>query len=102
MLKDPAIARQRLERTYRKQLDAQGYAGLRAEMTFFELHRKDYDLVTAADIGDATDFVGVIDGTMHRIDVTTNATFKRLKSYEPLQLDGARYNLPCSTGASSS
>jgi hypothetical protein len=93
MLKDPALAHQWLEETYRKQLGARGYAGLKAEMNFFELHRKDYDLVMAADIGDATDFVGVIDGTMHRIDVTTNANFKRLKSYEPLQLDGARYKI---------
>ncbi|MCA3773629.1 MAG: hypothetical protein IN818_01180 [Cutibacterium sp.] len=92
MHKDPAIAKIWLDR-YRNTLGPKGYAGLKAEVAFFEQHRKDLNLVVAADIGDATDFVGVVDGVMHRIDVTTNIAFKRLASYEPLQLEGARYKV---------
>lgn len=92
MLKDPGEAKRWLE-GYRQTLGPTGYVGLRTEVAFFEQHRSDFDLVLAADVGDATDFVGVIDGAMHRIDVTTNAAFKRLKSYEPLQLQGARYKI---------
>lgn len=92
MLKDPAVAKIWLD-GYRKTLGPTGYAGLKAEVAFFEQHRKDLNLVVAADIGDATDFVGVVDGVIHRIDVTTNIAFKRLASYEPLQLDGALYKV---------
>lgn len=92
MLKDPAVAKQWLE-TYRTTLGPRGYAGLAAEVAFFEQHSKDMNLVVTADIGDATDFVGVIDGQLHRIDVTTNVGFKRLAAYEPLQLEGARYKV---------
>ncbi len=92
MLKDPAVAKQWLER-YRATLGSRGYAGLAAEVAFFEQHQKDMDLVVTADIGDATDFVGVIGGLQHRIDVTTNVHFKRLAAYEPLQLAGARYKV---------
>ncbi len=91
--KDPVEAYRWLETTYRKNLDARGYAGLKAEMNFLERYGREFRLVVAADIGDATDFAGVIDGTMHRIDVTTNASVKRLKSYEPLQLEGHRYKI---------
>jgi len=92
MLKDPAKAKRWLE-NYRKSLGPAGYAGLQAEVAFFEQYRSAFDLVLAADVGDATDFVGVIDGAMHRIDVTTNVAFKQLKSYEPLQMQGARYKI---------
>ena len=92
MLKDPAVAKQWLK-GYRKTLGPTGYVGLKAEVAFFEQHRQDMDLVVTADIGDATDFVGVIDGGQHRIDVTTNVNFKRLAAYEPLQLEGARYKV---------
>lgn len=92
MLKNPNEAKQWLER-YRQTLGPKGYAGLKAEVAFFDQHRSTYDLVLAADVGDATDFVGMVDGAMHRIDVTTNADFKRLTSYEPLQLEGAHYKI---------
>jgi hypothetical protein len=92
MLKDPAVAKTWLD-GYRDTLGPMGYAGLKAEIAFFEQHRKDLNLTVAADIGDATDFVGVVDGALHRIDVTTNIAFKRLTSYEPLQLDGALYKV---------
>ncbi len=92
MQKDPAVAHTWLD-SYRNTLGPAGYAGLKAEIAFFEQYAKDLNLIVAADIGDATDFVGVVDGTMHRIDVTTNMAFKRLASYEPLQLDGALYKV---------
>ena len=92
MQKDPEIAKSWLE-GYRSTLGPTGYAGLMAEIAFFEQYRKDLNLVVAADIGDATDFVGVLDGAMYRIDVTTNIAFKRLASYEPLQLEGALYKV---------
>ncbi|CAN7519020.1 hypothetical protein LJR235_003571 [Pararhizobium sp. LjRoot235] len=92
MQKDPAVAKTWLD-GYRNTLGPAGYAGLKAEVAFFEQHCKDLNLIVAADIGDATDFVGVVDGAMHLIDVTTNIAFKRLASYEPLQLDGALYKV---------
>lgn len=92
MLKDSAVAKTWLD-GYRETLGPKGYAGLKAEVAFFERYRKDFNLAVAADIGDATDFVGVVDGALHRIDVTTNIAFKRLASYEPLQLDGALYKV---------
>ncbi len=92
MQKDSVVAKTWLE-GYRNTLGPTGYAGLMAEIAFFEQYRKDLNLVVAADIGDATDFVGVVGGAMHRIDVTTNIAFKRLASYEPLQLEGALYKV---------
>jgi len=92
MQKDSAVAKAWLY-GYRNMLGPAGYAGLKAEVAFFEQNRKPLNLVVAADIGDATDFVGVVDGVMHRIDVTTNIAFKRLASYEPLQLEGALYKV---------
>lgn len=92
MQKDSAVAKTWLD-GYRYTLGPAGYAGLKAEVDFFEQNCKPLNLVVAADIGDATDFVGVVDGVMHRIDVTTNIAFKRLTSYEPLQLDGALYKV---------
>src|SRR3954462_6803115 len=85
--KDPDLARTYLE-GYRGVLGAAGYAGLNAELTFYERHRKDFGLVPALDAADAPAFAGVIDGRMHRIDVTTNLNYKQLESYEPLQVQG--------------
>jgi hypothetical protein len=90
--KDPALARTYLN-GYRTDIGPKGYAGLNAELTFFERHRSDFQLVPALDAGDATDFSGVIDGKMHRIDVTTNLDYKRLASYEPLQARGEPYKI---------
>lgn len=90
--KDPALAREYLE-GYRGVLGPAGYAGLRAELTFYERHRKDFGLVPALDAADATDFAGVIDGMMHRIDVTTNLSYKQLESYEPLQAQGDAFKI---------
>lgn len=90
--RDPAVAKSWLD-GYRNTLGTKGYAGLKAEVAFFEQYRQGLNIVVAADVGDATDFVGVVDGAMYRIDVTTNIAFKRLASYEPLQLHGALYKV---------
>lgn len=90
--KDPALARQWLD-DYKSTLGPRGYAGLKAELAFYEKHRGDFQLVPALDAGDATDFAGVIDGRGHRIDVTTNVAYKRLASYEPLQAQGDSYKI---------
>lgn len=97
--KDPARARTYLE-TYRDALGAKGYAGLNAELTFFERFRSDLQLVPALDAGDATDFSAVIDGKMYRIDVTTNLDYKQLGSYEPLQARGQAYKIAVYDGNS--
>lgn len=90
--KDPATARTYLD-GYRKVLGPKGYKGLDAEFRFFEQFRRELQLVPSLDAGDATDFSAVIDGRMHRIDVTTNLDYKELASYEPLQALGESYKI---------
>lgn len=90
--KDPIEAKKWLE-GYRNVLGPTGFTGLSAELEFFERYRRDFELVPALDVGDATDFAGVIDGVMYRIDVTTNLELKKLQSYEPLQAEGYRYKI---------
>jgi hypothetical protein len=97
MRTDPNTARQWLE-GYQKVLGATGYVGLKAELDFFEKYQRAFQLTPALDVGDATDFVGEIDGQMHRIDVTTNTDFKELKTYEPFQVDGYRYRIALRDG----
>lgn len=92
MTTDPDTARQWLK-GYQKTLGATGYAGLKAEIDFFEMYQKEFQLTPALDVGDATDFVGEIDGQLHRIDVTTNIDFKKLETYEPFQADGYCYRI---------
>ncbi|MGM0561693.1 MAG: hypothetical protein ACQETX_11570 [Pseudomonadota bacterium] len=92
MMADPSKARKWLD-GYREVLGRQGYAGLKAELDFFERYRYTYQLTPALDVGDATDFVGEIDGRMQRIDVTTNIKFKKLETYEPFQTDGHLYRI---------
>jgi hypothetical protein len=90
--KDPAKARTYLD-GYCKILGAKGYKGLDAELRFFEQYRGKLQLVPSLDAGDATDFSAVIDGRMHRIDVTTNLDYKKLAAYEPLQALGEPYKI---------
>jgi hypothetical protein len=97
--KDPDLARTYLEK-YRPAIGDRGYADLNAELTFFEWHRSDFQLVPALDAGDATDFPAVIDGKMYRIDVTTNLDYKRLDRYEPLQAQGEVYKIAVYNGSS--
>jgi hypothetical protein len=90
--KDPSKARAYLD-GYRTTLGPNGYKGLDAEVRFFEQYRRELQLVPSLDAGDATDFSAVIDGRMHRIDVTTNLDYKELASYEPLQAQGEPYKI---------
>lgn len=92
MTTDPATARQWLD-NYKNTLGPQGYAGLKAELEFFDQYSKTYHLTPALDVGDATDFTGEIDGRLNRIDVTTNIDFKKLSTYEPFQTDDYRYRI---------
>jgi hypothetical protein len=93
-MKDPAEARKWLE-GYRDRhvLDARGYAGLKAELDFFERYEREFGLVPALDVGDSTDFSGTVDGTSRSFDVTTNLNFKNLAKYEPMQIRGRRYKI---------
>lgn len=83
-----------LETTYRDKLGPQGYAGLKAELEIYRSYGKEFQLTVGADVGDHTDFTGVIDGESYRIDVTTNIDYKDLADYEPLQRDqDAKYKI---------
>ena len=79
---------------YKKILGPKNYAGLKGELNFYDKYRKEYKLVVGADNGDHTDFSGVMGREMFRFDVTTNADYKRLKDYEPLQKEvDAKYKI---------
>ncbi|MFV0542482.1 MAG: hypothetical protein ACK5L8_02210 [Marinicella pacifica] len=70
---------------YRNKLGPTGYAGLKAELYFYKNNRTEFKLSVAADVGDHTDFSGFLGNEVYRFDVTTNADYKKLKEYEPLQ-----------------
>jgi hypothetical protein len=83
-----------LEETYRKKLQPKSYVGLKAELNFYKKYRKEFSLVVAGDMGDHTDFSGFLEGEPFRLDVTTNADYKKLRDYEPLQRDDeAKYKI---------
>lgn len=80
--------------SYKKKLGPTGYAGLKAELHFYTKNRKEFKLSVAADVGDHTDFSGFLGTETYRFDVTTNADYKKLKDYEPLQKDiDAKYKI---------
>jgi hypothetical protein len=93
-----AKARHYLE-GYKKILGPAGYAGMKAELEFFDRHETQFKLTPALDVGDAVDFTGEIGGEMNRFDVTTNINFKKLNSYEPFQVKGHRYRIAVWDGA---
>lgn len=70
---------------YKKKLGPPSYIGLKAELGFYHKYAKELKLTIAADAGDHTDFTGTFSRGSFRIDVTTNAKFKKLNEYEPLQ-----------------
>ena len=70
---------------YKVKLESPSYIGLKAEINFYKKKCKEFDLVVAADVGDHTDFSGRLGSQSYRFDVTTNADYKKLKDYEPLQ-----------------
>jgi hypothetical protein len=82
--KEQELAFQYLE-GYKNKLGLKAYTGLSAELGFYRRYRKEFALSVAADVGDHTDFSGQLAGNIFRFDVTTNADYKELIKYEPLQ-----------------
>lgn len=78
---------------YKHTLGPAGYAGLRAELTFYQRHRNDYRLTVAGDMGEHADFVGQVRDTLVRIDVTTNINYKEFRQYEPFLCEGFEYKI---------
>jgi len=66
-------------------------AGLNAELDFYHEYRMQYSLTLAADSGDSCDFSGQINGTMVRIDVTTNIDYKSVLHYTKAACRGFDY-----------
>lgn len=91
-LKNPHEARKWLD-NYKADLGPRGYAGLKAELDFFERYEKELSLRPALDAGESADFSGNIDGQMVSFDVTTNIDYKNLAKYEPMQARGWRYKI---------
>ena len=79
----------------KEKLGYKEWVGLRAEMDFYVGYRKEFTLDPLWDFGIKADFTGNIDGCPNcRIDVTTNLDFKKLKTYEPLQVtEGRSYKI---------
>ena len=97
--KGPNFAFEYLE-TYKKSLDVRSYVGLKAELNFYHKNRRELKLTLAADVGDHTDFTGIMAGEQIRFDVTTNPDYKTLKDYEPLQKDvEAKYKIAIIDGS---
>lgn len=87
------VAAEWLEKTYKPKLDPRSYAGLKAELKFYEKHRRDFFLTVAGDMGEHADFAGNYEGIPTRFDVTTNVKFKKFRDYEPYVGDGIRYQI---------
>lgn len=79
------------QRTYLGKLST---AGLKGELVFYSLFMKEYSLTPANDYGINADFVGLINGKLYRIDVTTNAQYKDPFKYEGvMQLSNINYKI---------
>lgn len=74
-------------------LDDNGRKGLLAEVAFYEQYGRDLRLTVAADVGDHADFVGYYNGSMVRIDVTTNLSVKNIEEYAPFINQGNMYKI---------
>ncbi len=74
-------------------LDDRGRKGLLAEVAFYEQYGRDLQLTVAADVGDHADFVGCYNGSMVRIDVTTNIGVKKVEEYAPFMNQGIMYKI---------
>jgi hypothetical protein len=79
--------------TYRKHLGTAGYCGLKAELNFYEKHKREFSLTVAGDMGEHADFGGCYDSHQTRFDVTTNLSYKNFKDYEPYMGQGHRYKI---------
>jgi predicted nucleic-acid-binding Zn-ribbon protein len=79
---------------YEKSLGPKGYIGLKTEVNFYIRNQSILNLTVAADVGDHTDFSGILDNKAFKIDVTSNLKYKELKTYEPLQKSAeAKYKI---------
>lgn len=78
---------------YRSVLGAQGYSGLRAELTFYCQYGNEFHLTIAGDMGEHADFSGVYDSLPVRFDVTTNLSYKKLSNYERFVTNGYNYKI---------
>lgn len=78
---------------YRSKLDNRGYAGLCAELAFYQKHSRDFCLTVAGDMGEHADFAGMFDGKPARFDVTTNINYKSFSTYQPYMGYGPRYKI---------
>lgn len=76
------------------ELAQNAFIGLLAELKFYSQYRTKYQLSAALDCGDKADFIGLIDGKIARIDVTTNLHYKKLDDYNtPIDNSGLNYYL---------
>lgn len=80
---------------YKTCLGPKGYVGLKAELKFYETHRKEFGLTAAGDMGEHADFSGVWGSAATRFDVTTNLDYKKLHDYEPFIGEGPEYRIAC-------
>lgn len=71
-----------------------------AEVAFFEQYKDSLGLKVAKDVGDHTDFVGMMDGKLVSIDVTTNIGVKKKEEYSPFLEAGEEYRIACFNGQS--
>lgn len=87
-----ATAKRYLE-GYQRELGYNGYVGLKAELAFYEHHRRDYSLTVAADVGEHADFSGMLGNQQCRFDVTTTLMYKDWDQYEPFLGQGISYKI---------
>lgn len=78
---------------YRQQLGQASYSGLKAELSFYQKHGRDFNLTVAGDMGEHADFAGSHGSQSVRFDVTTNLSFKSFHDYEPYMGCGPRYKI---------
>ena len=88
-----AVANEYLDKTYQKKLGPRCYAGLKAELRFYEDYRSEFRLTVAGDMGEHADFSGLFGRDITRFDVTTNLAYKSFGDYEPFLGDGIKYKV---------
>lgn len=78
---------------YRNKLGPASYAGLKAEIAFYQQYGQEFSLTVAGDMGEHADFAGKYGSEVSRFDVTTNISFKNFSDYEPYMGRGPRYKI---------
>lgn len=87
-----AIALKQIDKYYTSgELNDKTYKGLRAELGFFNHEKKKYGLRESLDSGNHADFIGMNKGRLLSFDVTTNASVKKLKTYDCNQKEGEEF-----------